>query len=1233
MTERAAVNAVPVVAETRRPPATAGHDQTDESYLVPGHRLGPDFARLPVRGRARLLRHDHGQEAAADAAGDMALAGGPVTSPGIPDGPATTALPDSFGTRLHDLLGKGMALPPAAAESVGANGFADVSRVCIHTGAGAQQLTGALGAEAFTAGNDIFFGPGRFGTTTAAGRHLLAHELTHTVQARRDTALVVRAQRQTPLAARVTRLEVRATARDGVRGEPLGRNVAGSVRLYTADGKLLTELPLTFLGLPAGHYTEPVGGIANSEGYVIAWSSKSAEFGARVQAAVIDVVIAEPATAGGSPRHPSGPGNGGHGPKKPETPGTGQGPSAGDPAKNATNAPEDLPPEIREILGRGVAAKNADPEQLARIVGKLKRLTPAELQMYRELATRLTGDITEFERSLDRFLVVKGEIQREMERRRQEKKAAAPTLSDQLDQTWHGVDLGDLSAKSQDEREAIAREVADRQTAVHLRHMATHPGELATGMVEGVVRPDKVAAGIVDDVKEAADGSRNPYARSAAIAGAVGKYEGYVAGVAGVLFVALLFVPGVNVAELALVGMLAGELALAASATEAELRIQSAARETDPTRYQSDVAKSSAATVNVIVQAALLALHLAAKLVARIPLGQRYQTVGHALGTARTQLLKVTGAGAALENVRASLLSRLRAAKPGLLEGLQAQNAPLQAASKRMQGMTGRQVVEAVAAGDSALAECTGLTPEAAKKVLAMDAATGTGSPASDQVKAGTLEALRDAPAEAKGQVDRFHQHVDETVKAVEQARTPEELKAAVDAGETDLGAKTAGQEQQAAAQSVVAKRLTEAAAAKEAARPADTTPSAPAEKSAPAPAEKAPAATPGKSKVPPVKPEAQQKLASARSRVSELQDSLREANDKLRALEPERRRARIRAEAAEKNRARDPAKADAEAAELERVEDKANDLDAERRTVQEKLGAAEQAHARAQLEADPLGSRLALPCFSGDTEVWTPAGTRRIDSLRAGTPILSFDLYSREVVVHRVLQVLRNRTTRFHEITAAGVAVRATGRHRFWVEEARRWVTAAELRPGMKLRRVDGALVAIDSVRRLPETEAVTWNLTVESTPHYFVGPGVLVHNEGPFNVGLGGDQFLYIGTNPDRPGEVYVGRTDDILRRRGQHRSDAAQALRTGLDKQGRPLTKKLRDFFEFMAKVNLEPQLSGLTKDTAIWSEQHNIDLEQAKGNQIVNRREEMVTRTEEIRRRIVDDPKVQAEGYCP
>lgn len=58
----------------------------------------------------------------------------------------------------------------------------DFSNVRVHTGAAAEKSARDVNAHAYTAGQDIVFGAGRFAPGTHEGRRLIAHELTHVRQ-------------------------------------------------------------------------------------------------------------------------------------------------------------------------------------------------------------------------------------------------------------------------------------------------------------------------------------------------------------------------------------------------------------------------------------------------------------------------------------------------------------------------------------------------------------------------------------------------------------------------------------------------------------------------------------------------------------------------------------------------------------------------------------------------------------------------------------------------------------------------------------------------------------------------------------------------------------------------------------------------------------------------------------------------------------------------------------------
>jgi|GEM_PF-3610496 len=65
----------------------------------------------------------------------------------------------------------------------------DFSAVRVHTDSEAADISRQINAKAFTHGQDIYFGAGAYAPESTAGKHLLAHELTHVVQQKRAPAL------------------------------------------------------------------------------------------------------------------------------------------------------------------------------------------------------------------------------------------------------------------------------------------------------------------------------------------------------------------------------------------------------------------------------------------------------------------------------------------------------------------------------------------------------------------------------------------------------------------------------------------------------------------------------------------------------------------------------------------------------------------------------------------------------------------------------------------------------------------------------------------------------------------------------------------------------------------------------------------------------------------------------------------------------------------------------------
>jgi hypothetical protein len=85
-------------------------------------------------------------------------------------------------SKLNKSKGGGNKLDKNTKQEMESGFGADFSNVKIHTDSNAEQMSQEIGAQAFTNGNDVYFNKGKYNPDSKEGKHLLAHELTHTVQ-------------------------------------------------------------------------------------------------------------------------------------------------------------------------------------------------------------------------------------------------------------------------------------------------------------------------------------------------------------------------------------------------------------------------------------------------------------------------------------------------------------------------------------------------------------------------------------------------------------------------------------------------------------------------------------------------------------------------------------------------------------------------------------------------------------------------------------------------------------------------------------------------------------------------------------------------------------------------------------------------------------------------------------------------------------------------------------------
>lgn len=95
------------------------------------------------------------------------------TSPGIPRG---------FQSRLSAMQAHGQPLDTDTHREMSSRFGHDLNNVRIHHDMQSARLSESINARAFTYGKDIYFNKNEYEPQTIRGRHLLAHELTHTLQ-------------------------------------------------------------------------------------------------------------------------------------------------------------------------------------------------------------------------------------------------------------------------------------------------------------------------------------------------------------------------------------------------------------------------------------------------------------------------------------------------------------------------------------------------------------------------------------------------------------------------------------------------------------------------------------------------------------------------------------------------------------------------------------------------------------------------------------------------------------------------------------------------------------------------------------------------------------------------------------------------------------------------------------------------------------------------------------------
>ncbi|QHI34702.1 hypothetical protein IMCC3317_00450 [Kordia antarctica] len=114
---------------------------------------------------------------------------------------------NDISQKLNSRNGKGESMEPNTKDFMENRFGTSFSDVRIHKDENAVQMSQNLGARAFTNGSNIYFNKGQYSPNSTGGKHLLAHELTHTIQ-QKGTNAVQRSiiQKQAAPGSELTRL-------------------------------------------------------------------------------------------------------------------------------------------------------------------------------------------------------------------------------------------------------------------------------------------------------------------------------------------------------------------------------------------------------------------------------------------------------------------------------------------------------------------------------------------------------------------------------------------------------------------------------------------------------------------------------------------------------------------------------------------------------------------------------------------------------------------------------------------------------------------------------------------------------------------------------------------------------------------------------------------------------------------------------------------------------------------
>ncbi|ACZ07319.1 intein N-terminal splicing region [Sebaldella termitidis] len=136
--------------------------------------------------------------------------------------------------------------------------------------------------------------------------------------------------------------------------------------------------------------------------------------------------------------------------------------------------------------------------------------------------------------------------------------------------------------------------------------------------------------------------------------------------------------------------------------------------------------------------------------------------------------------------------------------------------------------------------------------------------------------------------------------------------------------------------------------------------------------------------------------------------------------------------------------------------------------------------------------------CFVGGTLVNTEYGLKKIENIKIGEKVYTYDLVNREVILKEVTETFNERVSKIIKIEIENnVIIETTVEHPFYVKDIG-WVEAGKLKEGDKLFSRELGDTEIAAVREDIYLDRDVYNLQLEGNHNFFVSElELLVHND----------------------------------------------------------------------------------------------------------------------------------------